>query len=114
MSFTSSVHSLNNDPNRGDLETKIECVDSMVAMLGRYVYIFSAVCLQICQLFVYISSSTNDLDIMSKKFLAMSSSPANCDMMRSNRIVQYLVQILHGQQSQVCKKIQKSGGKSKF
>ena len=25
----------------------------------------------------------------------MSSSPANCDMMRSNRIVQYLVQILH-------------------
>ena len=58
MSFTSSVHSLNNDPNRGDLETKIECVDSMVAMLGRYVSIgasqlfvcnLSAVCLHFLQ-----------------------------------------------------------------
>ena len=47
MSFTSSVHSLNNDPNRGDLDSKIECVDSLVAMLGN----------------------TTDLDKMSKKCL---------------------------------------------
>ena len=41
-------------------------------------------------------NSSNDLDKMSQKFLAMSSSPANCDLMRSHRVVQYLVQILHG------------------
>ena len=29
ISFTSSVHSLNNDPNRGEIDTKIECVDSL-------------------------------------------------------------------------------------
>ena len=76
ISFTSSVHSLNNDPNRGEIDTKIECVDSLVALLGQ--------------------NSSNDLDKMSQKFLAMSSSPANCDLMRSHRVVQYLVQILHG------------------
>ena len=76
ISFTSSVHSLNNEPNRGEIDTKIECVDSLVALLGQ--------------------NSSNDLDKMSQKFLAMSSSPANCDLMRSHRVVQYLVQILHG------------------
>ena len=77
ISFTSSVHSLNNDTIRHrseDLDTKIECVDSLVSLLG-----------------------CNDIDKMSKTFLAMSSSPSNCDLMRNHHVVEILVKILHGE-----------------
>ena len=36
-----------------------------------------------------------DVDKMSRTLLAMSSSPANCDMMRASRCVPLLVQLLH-------------------
>ena len=56
-----------------DIDTKIECVDSLVSLLG-----------------------CTDVDKMSRTFLAMSSSPANCDLMRSHRVIPLLVQLLHG------------------
>lgn len=76
ISFTSSVHSLNNEGSsrgrREDIDMKIECVDSLVALLG-----------------------CTDIDKMSRTFLAMSSTPANCDLMRSHRVIPLLVQLLH-------------------
>ena len=77
ISFTSSVHSLNNEVSlrhqrSEDIDTKIECVDSLVSLLG-----------------------SNDIDKMSRTFLAMSSSPSNCTMMRQHHVVDILVKILH-------------------
>ena len=37
----------------------------------------------------------SDIDKMSRTLLAMSSSPANCDMMRGSRCIPLLVQLLH-------------------
>ena len=81
ISFTSSVHSLNNEVSlrhrSEDIDTKIECVDSLVSLLG-----------------------SNDIDKMSRTFLAMSSSPGNCTMMRQHHVVDILVKILHAGGSQ--------------
>ena len=95
ISFTSSIHSLNYDSasvasstgrrlrsmrssgaTAEDIDSKIECVNSLVSLLG-----------------------CTDVEKMSKTFLAMSSSPANCDLMRSHRVVPLLVQLLHGPRS---------------
>ncbi len=78
MSFTSSIHSLNEAAtSRARLQEiggKNECVDSLVSMLG-----------------------CTDMDKMSTMFLAMSSTATNCDLMRQNRVVPDLVSILHDQ-----------------
>ena len=84
ISFTSSVHSV-----QGDAETRsnawrnretsaqaecrvTEAANSLMSLLG-----------------------CSDVDKMSRTLLAMSSSPANCDMMRSSRCIPLLVQLLH-------------------
>jgi len=75
ISFTSSVHSLGEDPTyrrREDLDTRVEAINTLMTLLG-----------------------CSDVDKMSKTFLAMSSSPANCDMMRTSRCIPLLVQLLH-------------------
>ena len=36
----------------------------------------------------------SDIDKMSRTLLAMSSSPANCDMMRGSRCIPLLVQVI--------------------
>jgi hypothetical protein len=72
ISFTSSIHSLNDTASTSrrleDMDTKIE----LVSLMG-----------------------CSDIDKMAETFLAMSSSPANCDMMRNHRVVPLLVQMLH-------------------
>lgn len=89
ISFTSSVHSLNDAAmvshnqrlRREDIGSKIECVNSLVSLLG-------------CK----------DIDKMSRTFEAMSSSKANCELLRSHRVIPLLVELLHtgqvGQQHQ--------------
>lgn len=93
ISFTSSVHSLNFDSGSssyrgrprgppGGLQVQddgdelaaeaSESVGSLVSLLG-----------------------CTDLEKMSRTFLAMSSSPANCDLMRNHRVVPLLVRLLH-------------------
>ena len=84
ISFTSSVHSV-----QGDTETRssawrnressaqaecrvTEAANSLMSLLG-----------------------CSDVDKMSRTLLAMSGSPANCDMMRSSRCIPLLVQLLH-------------------
>lgn len=55
-----------------EIDSKIECVDSLLSLLG-----------------------CTDVEKMSRTFLAMSSSPTNCDLMRSHRVIPVLVQLLH-------------------
>ena len=55
------------------IDAKIEGVNSLVSMLG-------------CR----------DVEKMSVTFEAMSSSPDNCELMRSNRVVPVLIGVLHG------------------
>lgn len=78
ISFTSSIHSLQSDTRstsrrREDIDSKIECVEAMVALVG-------------CR----------DVDLWSRKVEAMSATPANCEIMRANRTVDAVVQVLHG------------------
>ena len=80
ISFTSSVHSVQGetgDTSRGgDLyrgENRVtEAANSLMSLLG-----------------------CTDVDKMSRTLLAMSGSPANCDMMRNSRCIPLLVQLLH-------------------
>ena len=82
ISFTSSVHSVQGetgDTSRGqpDLYRGPECrvteaANSLMSLLG-----------------------CTDVDKMSRTLLAMSGSPANCDMMRNSRCIPLLVQLLH-------------------
>ena len=77
ISFTSSVHSLgeggdNWRQREGELDCRVEAANSLMSLLG-----------------------CTDVDKMSRTLLAMSSSPANCDMMRSSRCIPLLVQLLH-------------------
>ena len=44
---------------------------------------------------LYCTAGCTDVEKMSKTLLAMSSSPTNCDMMRSSRCIPLLVQLLH-------------------
>ena len=79
ISFTSSVHSV-----QGEVDTRhvshvtqdtcrvTEAANSLMSLLG-----------------------CSDVDKMSRQLLAMSSSPANCDMMRNSRCIPLLVQLLH-------------------
>ena len=70
ISFTSSVHSLNNDSrlrastSANSTDDRIDSVDYLVSLLG-----------------------CNDIDKISTHILAMSSTPTNCDMMRHHRYV---------------------------
>ncbi|XP_040564630.1 uncharacterized protein [Lepeophtheirus salmonis] len=76
MSFISSVHSVNDNMTtrrREDIDSKIEGVNSLVSLLG-----------------------CTDIEKMSRTFLAMSSSQAKCDLMRSHHVIPLLVQLLHG------------------
>ncbi|TRY69315.1 hypothetical protein TCAL_09734, partial [Tigriopus californicus] len=82
MSFSSSIHSVqdaamssNHSRRREDIDNKIECVNSLVSLLG-----------------------CTDIDKMSRTFEAMSSTAANCELMRSHRVIPLLVQLLHGTQ----------------
>ncbi len=79
ISFTSSIHSLpnnNSSRRREDIDSKIECVDSISALLG-------------CR----------DVDLWSRKIEAMSATPANCEIMRDNRTaIEEILEILHGSQ----------------
>lgn len=63
ISFTSSIHSLNDASmthrRREDIDAKIEFGNSLMELFG-----------------------SNDADKLSRTFLAMSSSPANCDNVR--------------------------------
>ena len=70
ISFTSSIHSLNDASmsthrRREDIDTKIEFGNSLMELFG-----------------------SNDADKMSRTFLAMSSSPANCDNVRICRTLE--------------------------
>ena len=93
ISFTSSVHSLNNDVaqrhRQEDIDTKIECVDSLVSLLG-----------------------CNDIDKMSRHFLAMSSSPTNCDLMRNHHVVDILVKILHAGEKPHPREVRRKAGRA--
>ena len=90
MSFTSSIHSVpaaaegQRMRNRHEAieAAKVEGVNALVAMLG-------------CR----------DLEKMSLTFEAMSSSPDNCELMRSNRVVPVLVGVLHGHGGQEVSKL---------
>ena len=82
MSFTSSIHSVPAAARREAIEAKVEGVNALVAMLG-------------CR----------DLEKMSLTFEAMSSSPDNCELMRSNRVVPVLVGVLHGHGGQEVSKL---------
>ena len=83
MSFTSSIHSVPAERlsstaaaarhRQEAIDAKIEGVNSLVSMLG-------------CR----------DVEKMSVTFEAMSSSPDNCELMRSNRVVPVLIGVLHG------------------
>ena len=81
ISFTSSVHSVQGEPgdqSRGQeawrgAECRVtEAANSLMSLLG-----------------------CTDVDKMSRTLLAMSGSPANCDMMRNSRCIPLLVQLLH-------------------
>jgi hypothetical protein len=76
MSFTSSIHSLQTDAvsshRRADIGTKIEGVNALVSLLG-----------------------STDVEKMSRTFEALSSTPANCELMRSHRVIPLLVGLLH-------------------
>ena len=80
ISFTSSVHSVQgevdtrhvSDTWRGDTCRVTEAANSLMSLLG-----------------------CTDMDKMSRTLLAMSGSPANCDMMRNSRCIPLLVQLLH-------------------
>jgi len=77
ISFTSSVHSLGDGgenwrQRESELDCRVEAANSLMSLLG-----------------------CTDVDKMSRTLLAMSSSPANCDMMRSSRCIPLLVQLLH-------------------
>ena len=81
ISFTSSVHSVqgetgdtsrNKDTWRGAECRVTEAANSLMSLLG-----------------------CTDVDKMSRTLLAMSGSPANCDMMRNSRCIPLLVQLLH-------------------
>ena len=99
ISFTSSVHSLNNDCNgrtaamRSEdqaIDMKMDCFDSSLSsMFG-----------------------CTDIDKMSKTFLAMSSTPSNCDLMRNKMVVPFLVKILHGNQLRQPQKIRRRVGRA--
>ena len=80
ISFTSSVHSVQgevdtrhvaSDTWRGECRVT-EAANSLMSLLG-----------------------CTDVDKMSRTLLAMSGSPANCDMMRNSRCIPLLVQLLH-------------------
>ena len=82
ISFTSSVHSVqgeltdtrhvsSSDTWRGESRVT-EAANSLMSLLG-----------------------CSDVDKMSRQLLAMSGSPANCDMMRNSRCIPLLVQLLH-------------------
>ena len=81
MSFTSSIQSVPAERlsaaaarhRQGAIDAKIEGVNSLVSMLD-------------CR----------DVEKMSVTFEAMSSSPDNCELMRSNRVVPVLIGVLHG------------------
>lgn len=100
ISFTSSVHSLNNDRRTSSamasggacldssFDTKMESVDSLMTLLGG-----------------------SDIDKMSTTFLAMSSTPTNCDMMRHHRVIPFLVRILHNGEQQ-SKEVRRRVGKA--
>ena len=91
MSFTSSIHSVPAERLSSTasaaaaaaarhrqfeaIDAKIEGVNSLVAMLGCH-----------------------DVEKMSVTFEAMSSSPDNCELMRSNRVVPVLIGVLHSQE----------------
>ena len=82
ISFTSSVHSVGEERRGGEDwrgggrsssgDARTEAANSLMALLG-----------------------CSDIDKMSRTLLAMSSSPANCDMMRGSRCIPLLVQLLH-------------------
>ena len=83
ISFTSSVHSVQGEGERAETwrnrdsslagECRVtEAANSLMSLLG-----------------------CTDVDKMSRTLLAMSGSPANCDMMRSSRCIPLLVQLLH-------------------
>ena len=87
ISFTSSVHSVQGETGdtsrtaasaaadtwRGAGECRVsEAAASLMSLLG-----------------------CTDVDKMSRTLLAMSGSPANCDMMRNSRCIPLLVQLLH-------------------
>jgi hypothetical protein len=77
-SFTSSIHSVNDAFSsaqrlrRDDIKTKIECVDSLAALMH-----------------------SNDRDQISRKLEAMSLLPANCNLMREKRVLHVLMQLMH-------------------
>ena len=80
ISFTSSVHSVQgekgdtrnvDDTWRGECRVT-EAANSLMSLLG-----------------------CTDVEKMSRTLVAMSSSPANCDMMRNSRCIPLLVQLLH-------------------
>ena len=74
ISFTSSVHSLNNDSRlRASANTTDDRIDSVDSGLVSLLH-------------------GNDIEKMSTQILAMSSTTSNCDMMRHNRYV-YLKKI---------------------
>ena len=94
ISFTSSVHSLNNDQvlhhrHNSEIDTKIECVDSLVSLLR-----------------------SDDIDNMSDRFLAMSSSPGNCNLMRQHHVVDILVKILHAGEKPHPPEIRRKAGRA--
>ena len=81
ISFTSSVHSVQGETGdtsrskeawRGGECRVTEAANSLMSLLG-----------------------CTDVDKMSRTLLAMSGSPANCDMMRNSRCIPLLVQLLH-------------------
>ena len=75
LSFTSSVHSVGEERREAwgpGHDTRQEAANSLMALLG-----------------------CSDMERMSRTLLAMSSSPANCDMMRGSRCIPLLVQLLH-------------------
>ena len=73
ISFTSSVHSVQGcEAREGGPGRVSEAANSLMTLLG-----------------------CTDMDKMSRTLLAMSGSPANCDMMRNSRCIPLLVQLLH-------------------
>lgn len=77
MSFTSSVPTpsiRSGSLRREHIEGKMECVDSMTSLLG-----------------------SRDVDQLTKAFEAMSLSPDKCEVLRANRGIDMLVEVLHGE-----------------
>ncbi len=63
--------------HREDIEGKIECVEAMSALMG-------------CR--------GRDADAWARRVEAMSATPANCELLRSSRTLDEIVQALHGTQ----------------